>query len=200
YTSWCSPFALQGTSEYYLRASMGTSSFGMTLFFTLSGWVITYHYLEFGWRDAPGATFLRFLFLRLSRLYPVLLLFFALQLKRIAIDSDFYGGHLLRPAIIHFLSLQSWYPAKLNGTLADGDGFSLSWSISREIGMSLLFACAVMAFSRFRRANTILAIGAATYFFAIVLAVLFYGDVAATLAQLPTVYEPLDPGFGWRWF
>src|SRR5262245_42803403 len=150
---------LSTTDERYLRA-LSTSEFGMTLFFTLSGWVITYHYLEFGWKAAPIATTFRFLFLRLSRLYPVYILFMVLQLKRIAIDSSFYGSDWLGPTIIHGLAAQSWYPAVVRGQLADSDGFSVSWSISTEIGMYLMFALALVVCGRFRRPSTAAAIAA----------------------------------------
>jgi len=200
YANWCSPFTLAGLSPYYLSALAASSSFGMTLFFTLSGWVIVYHHADFGWREQPAAAFARFLFLRLSRLYPILLLFLALNFKRVTVDTDFYGEHWLSAALVHLFSVQSWYPVGFKGELADGDGYSLSWSISTEIGMYLMFAAGLAVAGWLRLSRRTLAIGALVYVLAIVAVVLGGHEAAQWLSLLPAVYDPVGPGRAWAWF
>jgi peptidoglycan/LPS O-acetylase OafA/YrhL len=200
YFFWCAPYTTESIPRHLLNAS-NTANFGMSLFFTLSGFVITYHYWNFGWRESPAAAFFRFLFLRLSRLYPVFLLFFALQFKSTSIDGDFFGDRWLSAALIHVFNLESWYPIQFKDALVDGSGYFVSWSISTEIGMYLIFATALVLVGRFtRHVGPVLAATAAIYVGLTLAAVHFNDSVAATLARLPILYDALEPNYAWRWF
>jgi len=200
YFFWCAPYTTESIPRHLLNAS-NTANFGMSLFFTLSGFVITYHYWNFGWRESPAAAFFRFLFLRLSRLYPVFLLFFLLQFKSTSIDADFYGDRWFSAALIHVFNLESWYPIQFKNALVDGSGYFVSWSISTEIGMYLIFATALVLAGRFtRRVGPVLAATATIYVALTVVAVNFNDTVGPALARLPNVYDALEPNYAWRWF
>src|SRR4051812_10918 len=81
YSQWCAPYT-SGTAPAAFQVLFEVDQLGMTLFFTLSGFVITYNYLDMDWRQAPWESLTRFLFLRFSRLYPALMVFFLLILLR----------------------------------------------------------------------------------------------------------------------
>jgi peptidoglycan/LPS O-acetylase OafA/YrhL len=199
YFTWCAPY-VPATAPRPLLNTADSAAYGMTLFFTLSGFVIAYNYWDFGWRDRPVAAFGRFMFLRLSRLYPVLLVYFLITFKRLTIDSSYFGEHWMLPTAANWLSVHTWYPARSHGQLAESIGYAINWSISTEIGMYLMFAAALVLAGRFRRGQTVLAIAAFAYLAAIVVVTLSPGTFAAALANLPAVYEPLDPSAAWRWF
>jgi peptidoglycan/LPS O-acetylase OafA/YrhL len=200
YFQWCAPYSLTAMPSFLLNSG-DTASFGMTLFFTLSGWVITYHYWDFGWRERPGAAFARFLFLRLSRLYPALIVFFLINFKRLAIDSSYFGDDWLLPTAANWLSVHTWYPVKLRGVLAHNFGYSINWSISTEIGMYVIFAggLAVMGWLGICKGRTI-AMAAAIYFGLVIGSFYFKGDVGGAFAALPAVDEPLNSSEAWSWF
>src|ERR1700721_1215027 len=80
YFVWCATFDWQSAPRWLIEL-FHTSDHGMTLFFTLSGFVITYNYFEFGWDETPARSFARFAWLRFSRLYPALLLFIILTIN-----------------------------------------------------------------------------------------------------------------------
>jgi peptidoglycan/LPS O-acetylase OafA/YrhL len=121
YFVWCAPYAVLSAPKFLLDTT-GTSTFGMTLFFTLSGFVIVYDYWDFGWRETPLASFGRFMFLRLSRLYPALLVFLALGFKRLTIEDSYFGPHWLLPTVANWSSLHTWYPLKFNGATVESVG------------------------------------------------------------------------------
>jgi peptidoglycan/LPS O-acetylase OafA/YrhL len=200
YFQWCAPYSVT-TMPPSLINSADTASFGMTLFFTLSGWVITYHYWDFGWREHPGASFARFLFLRFSRLYPVLAVFYLINFKRLAIDTPYFGDDWLFPTAANWLSVHTWYPVKLRGVLAHSFGYSINWSISTEIGMYVIFAggLAVTGWFGILKGRTI-AVAAAIYLGLIIGSLYFKSAVGEALAALPAIYEPLDWATSWTWF
>ena len=115
----------------------------MTLFFTLSGFVIAYNYFDFDWSETPLSSFARFIFLRFSRLYPALLIFILLTINNLNPQQDdpfFYKWYIL-----HLFSLESWVPAKHGGVLPVNGTFSVIWSISTEFAMYIMFAAAMIA-------------------------------------------------------
>lgn len=107
-------------------------------FFVLSGFVIAANYQE---RLAQGFGSLRFLFLRLGRLYP-LHLFTLLLFIPIDIAKDGIGPELLRGVVTNVLLL--------HGTGVN-PGLWLnfpSWSISAEFGAYIVFAVITLGFGR----------------------------------------------------
>src|SRR5580704_12670889 len=74
YAPGAAPFAL-ATAPAWLRTLLATSDYGMTLFFTLSGFVIAYNYLDLPWQTATLRSLATFGWARFSRLYPLLFLF-----------------------------------------------------------------------------------------------------------------------------
>src|SRR5690349_1128988 len=74
YYVWSATYPISSAPSW-LTPLFGTSNYGMTLFFTLSGFVITYNYYDFGWERTPLQSFASFAFRRFSRLYPALLVF-----------------------------------------------------------------------------------------------------------------------------
>jgi peptidoglycan/LPS O-acetylase OafA/YrhL len=135
YGNWCSPYPLS-TNPAWLLPAFDTGGLGMSLFFFLSGIVITYNYADLEWQKNPIASFNTFAVLRFSRLYPALIvfLFLALVLHAAAWPD--------RITLIHLLSVQTWWPMPLDATVAGR--FDLAWSISTEIGMYLMFAGLMM--------------------------------------------------------
>jgi peptidoglycan/LPS O-acetylase OafA/YrhL len=79
YFDWRAPFR-SSTAPPIVAAFFDLDQLGMTLFFTLSGFVIAYNYLDLNWAKSPWRSVVEFAFLRFSRLYPALIVFFLLIL------------------------------------------------------------------------------------------------------------------------
>jgi peptidoglycan/LPS O-acetylase OafA/YrhL len=136
YSHWCAPWPASDTPAVLMFLG-NTGGLAMSLFFALSGFVITYNYADLPWRAAPVRCLKSFTALRLSRLYPALLVFIAFScLFRHAFRD--MGGWI----VVDILSVQSWW---LFPTVASTGGpLAPAWSVSTEIGMYLMFACAMM--------------------------------------------------------
>src|SRR6266852_2844965 len=119
YAVWCAPWQSQ-TTPYQFYWLFGFSDEGMTLFFTLSGFVIAYNYCDFDWSGAPISSFARFIFLRFSRLYPALLIFILLTIN----NSRSRDPSFIKWFALHLFSLESWMPAKYGGVLPVNGTFS----------------------------------------------------------------------------
>lgn len=119
----------------------------MSLFFVLSGFVITYNYADYQWRAEPFSSLWRFVYLRVSRLYPALLLFFVMILYRLP-DADPRAWEV---TALHLFSSQSWFPFVYKGSILAGSRFNIAWSISTEIMMYLMFAVAMITIARWPR-------------------------------------------------
>ena len=145
YSVWIAPWR-SDVAPAYFRAVFDTDQLGMTLFFTLSGFVIAYNYLHFNWASKPGEAFVRFIYLRLSRLYPALLVFLAIVSlgPRLKLNDP----HAAEWVFIHVASVQSWLPFKVNGELPHGSVFFVAWSISTEIMLYLTFSLAMILWRR----------------------------------------------------
>ena len=194
YLIWCAPYDGNQTPQFIIRACSTTDA-GMTLFFTLSGFVIAYNYLGFDWHGRPLGSAIDFVYLRLSRLYPAYLLFFLIAVRRIPADYP------LKASILNFFSMQSWYPLKIDGVLPFAGGYAINWSISTEIGMYLIFVGWVALCSRFR-AKRWLALWLSGIVIVILgLAAAFYADhLAAFLNRLPIASQPTIPTDMAMWF
>ena len=127
---------------------------GVDLFFILSGFVLTWNYLDrmgesFSWRST-----LHFLWLRLSRVWPVYLV--TMHLAALWIIFTLNVGHVPSEAahtltamnyIKQFLLVSLWFSPFFDGTSWDGP----AWSISAEWLAYLLFGALVLVIFRIAR-------------------------------------------------
>lgn len=105
--------------------------FGMSLFFTLSGFVLQYNYgRRFAVEGPPAAV--SFLLARFARLYPLYIAGAALSVSFIP-GTEFFTTPWITAACLTLT--QTW----LNVSGATGDVISGAWSISTEFGLYLLF-------------------------------------------------------------
>lgn len=193
YAVWTAPFDVT-TRPDWVAYLLGDGVLGMTTFFALSGFVITYHYVSLDWVAAPWRSAYTFAVLRLSRLYPALILFFV-----ITFDRSNLGW-----SVLHFASLQSWMPAMLRGRLVEDSVYHVTWSISTEIGFYAAFALVMLVWSRAfllsaRLASIVIFMIAMAY----VVAVLIVADrqpFGVMASWWPGPFEPIDEGMWRRWF
>ena len=129
---------------------------GVDLFFILSGFVLTWNYLDrmgesFSWRST-----LHFLWLRLSRVWPVYLV--TMHLAALWIIFTLNVGHVPSEAagsltamnyVRQFVLVQLWFAPYFDGTSWDGP----AWSISAEWLAYLLFGALVLVIFRIARAT-----------------------------------------------
>lgn len=118
--------------------------FGMSLFFTLSGFVLQYNYgRAFATKSFLG-TAGQFLLARFARLYP---LYFAGMVLSVGFipGSDIFTTPWIAAACLTLT--QTW----LNVSGATGDVISGAWSISTEFGLYLLFIPLARLIARSRR-------------------------------------------------
>ena len=112
---------------------------GMSIFFTLSGFVIALSCSNWDWRGHPGLSLVRLFFYQFARLYPTFLLFAIVIILRSPALRDLSDPQTRANLAIHLLLWQSWLPIKYGGVDASTDWFHVSWSISTECGLYLLF-------------------------------------------------------------
>ncbi len=106
---------------------------GMSLFFILSGFVLTYAYVQ---RGVAGSGYLRH---RFARIYPVYTLAALTTLPFFAEQAAGLGGRQLAFVVLgHVLMLQAWFPA-----LAPLWNFGASWSLSVEAFLYAVFPLAL---------------------------------------------------------
>jgi peptidoglycan/LPS O-acetylase OafA/YrhL len=103
---------------------------GVTFFFVLSGFILTYRYPRLDGR----ADIVRFLQARFARIWPAYVAALIIVLcSATAVLSSFDGNSLSLHVLANLLMIQSWLPT---------DGVSLngpSWSISTEFAFYLMF-------------------------------------------------------------
>ncbi|MGD9619379.1 MAG: acyltransferase family protein [Mycolicibacterium sp.] len=129
---------------------------GVDLFFILSGFVLTWKYLDrMGERWSTKAT-LHFLWLRLARVWPVYLV--TMHLAGAWIIFTLYVGHTPSPAVDQLnatswlrqvLLTQLWFQPYFDGSSWDGP----AWSISAEWLAYLLFGALVLVVFRMASAT-----------------------------------------------
>lgn len=147
YHNWVAPWNTATIPRAFWLFS--TADYGMTLFFTLSGFVITYNYFNLDWDNQPLGSFGWFMYRRISRLYPVLIVF----LLWAGCTNHLFSVVPDSPRIwtfLHVLSIETWVPAQAGGSLPMNSVYNVSWSISTEIGMYLMFAVAMVLKGRLR--------------------------------------------------
>lgn len=139
-----------------LKPVLDRGAQGVDLFFILSGFVLTWNYLDkMGPSFSPRAT-LRFLWLRLARVWPVYLVtmhlavlwvVFTLYVGRFPPDNvdPFNATSYLRQLFL----VQLWFEPYFDGTSWNGP----AWSISAEWLAYLLFGGLVLVIFRIARAT-----------------------------------------------
>ena len=161
---------------------------GVDLFFILSGFVLTWNYLERMGRSWSRRETVHFLWLRLARVWPVYLV--TLHLAVLWIIFTLHVGRVPSPDVAKLtaisyvrqvLLVQLWFEPFFDGTSWDGP----AWSISAEWLAYLLFGLLVLVIFRMKlatRARTL--------------------TLLAFVAQLPPVVLLLTSGFfytPWSW-
>lgn len=129
---------------------------GVDLFFILSGFVLTWTYIDKMGRTWSVRATLRFLWLRLARVWPVYLV--TLHLAALWVVFTLYVGHVpvedLAPynAVSYLRQLflvQLWFEPFFDGTSWDGP----AWSISAEWLAYLMFGPLILVLFRVARAT-----------------------------------------------
>jgi peptidoglycan/LPS O-acetylase OafA/YrhL len=129
---------------------------GVDLFFILSGFVLTWNYLDRMGESFSMKATLHFLWLRLARVWPVYLV--TLHLALAWIIFTLYVGHLPSPVadqlsavsyVRQVLLVQLWFQPFFDGSSWDGP----AWSISAEWLAYLFFGVLVLVICRIARAT-----------------------------------------------
>lgn len=108
-------------------------------FFTLSGYVIALSYCDWNWRERPAFNLVRLFFYRFARLYPAYFVFFIVIVLRSPPLRDLSDPQAHAYLLPHLVLGQAWFPVKYGGELADHDYFHVSWSLSTECALYLMF-------------------------------------------------------------
>ncbi len=129
---------------------------GVDLFFILSGFVLTWNYLDrMGWSWSTRAT-VHFLWLRLARVWPVYLV--TLHLAALWVIFTLHVGHVPSHDVSQLtavsyvrqlLLVQLWFQPYFDGSSWDGP----AWSISAEWLAYLLFGLLVLVIFRMAHAT-----------------------------------------------
>src|SRR5512139_3545163 len=129
---------------------------GVDLFFMLSGFVLTWNYLDRMGESWSWRATLHFLWLRLARVWPVYLV--TMHLAALWMIFTLHVGHIPSPVadqltatnyIRQALMVQLWFVPFFDGSSWDGP----AWSISAEWLAYLLFGVVVLVVFRMRLAN-----------------------------------------------
>src|ERR1700761_332984 len=129
---------------------------GVDLFFILSGFVLAWNYLDRMGRAWTLRATVRFLWLRLARVWPVYLV--TLHLAALWVIFTLHVGHVPSPDadqlsavsyVRQILLVQLWFQPYFDGTSWDGP----AWSISAEWLAYLLFGVLVLVILRMEHAT-----------------------------------------------
>ncbi|CML98699.1 acyltransferase family protein [Mycobacterium tuberculosis] len=129
---------------------------GVDLFFILSGFVLTWNYLDRMGRSWSVRANLHFLWLRLGRGWPVYLV--TLHLAAVWVIFTLHVGHVPSPEagqltaisyVRQILLVQLWFQPYFDGSSWDGP----AWSISAEWLAYLLFGLLILVIFRMKHAT-----------------------------------------------
>lgn len=129
---------------------------GVDLFFILSGFVLTWNYLDRMGRSWSVRANLYFLWLRLARVWPVYLV--TLHLAAVWVIFTLHVGHVPSPEagqltaisyVRQILLVQLWFQPYFDGSSWDGP----AWSISAEWLAYLLFGLLILVIFRMKHAT-----------------------------------------------
>ncbi|HSV48208.1 MAG TPA: acyltransferase [Ramlibacter sp.] len=174
--------------------------YGVTFFFVLSGFILTYNYQAWFAGGVGAPSYWRFQRLRLARIYPIYLVGLLLDtpwhlFERWQAGQLAESGHVFWASwLLNLVGLQAWIPGVPYAMFWN----TPAWSVSAEFFFyaAFPFVCARLA-GAFRRPGAVLwAIGAVvvaqTVLYAAVVWVLNYASqVGAQTQYLITVYNPL---------
>lgn len=133
-----------------------TAAQGVDLFFILSGFVLTWNYLDRMGRSWSVRANLHFLWLRLARVWPVYLV--TLHLAAVWVIFTLHVGHVPSPEagqltaisyVRQILLVQLWFQPYFDGSSWDGP----AWSISAEWLAYLLFGLLILVIFRMKHAT-----------------------------------------------
>jgi peptidoglycan/LPS O-acetylase OafA/YrhL len=161
---------------------MSSGYMGVTLFFVLSGFVLTLNYFD-ALSHPSGPRTWRFAVARFARIYPLYLLILVAILGERAMRGESIQGSLE-----HFLALQAWSPH-------DSEAFAFNgpaWSISVEFFLYACFPIIAIALSRVRSTHTLIMTGLAVL---AVMTSLVIWSIATDDANLPWT----SPASAHRW-
>lgn len=152
---WLNPNAPLPVSDRLIAV---LTSLGMSVFFVLSGFVIHYNYADkFQGALAPAAR--KFATARFSRLYPlyfcglILALFTSGYIWKIPTDPGYAKG-----VLAYLACVQSWFFFTLEGYRLIDILYPLSWAVSTELFLYLLYPLIARAMSRAARPASALAV------------------------------------------
>ncbi|WP_231985430.1 acyltransferase, partial [Mycobacterium sp. E796] len=129
---------------------------GVDLFFILSGFVLTWNYLDRMGRSWSTRATLHFLWLRLARVWPVYLV--TMHLAALWVIFTLHVGHVPSPDaaqltaisyVRQILLVQLWFQPFFDDSSWDGP----AWSISAEWLAYLLFGALVLVILRMKQAT-----------------------------------------------
>jgi peptidoglycan/LPS O-acetylase OafA/YrhL len=169
---------------------LSVTGIGMSIFFTLSGFVIAMSYSHWEWRTQPVLSLTRLFFYRLARLYPAFLLFALVVIVRSPALHELSDPAVQAYLVPHLLLMQDWLPTKFDGQMAPDDRFHVSWSLSVECGLYLLFGLGAVLAAGARRPWAL----AVLFFLATPL--LLYAAWAGRSSLAPSGWSDGD---WWRW-
>ena len=137
-----------------LKALIG-GQYGVTFFFVLSGFILTYNYQSWFGAGVPAAGFWRFQRLRLARIYPIYVVGLLLDTPWHLIERAQAGqladsGHVFWASwLLNLVGLQAWVPGVPYAMFWNAP----AWSVSAEFFFyaSFPFVCAALA----RRIHTL---------------------------------------------
>ena len=144
------------TASTALAPVLNAGAQGVDLFFILSGFVLTWNYLDRMGESWSTRATLRFLWLRLARVWPVYLV--TMHLAAAWIIFTLYVGHIPSLAVDELnatswlrqvLLVQLWFQPYFDGSSWDGP----AWSISAEWLAYLLFGALVLVVFRIASAT-----------------------------------------------
>jgi peptidoglycan/LPS O-acetylase OafA/YrhL len=145
------------------------TTYGMPLFFVLSGFVIHYNYSQLFSTMRTRWAIVEFLGARFARIYPLFICFF---LVGIAVDNMLlwmdHNKLNLFVVLGHSLTLtQSWvYIVIFGDRLVLDNGYGLSWSLSTEFFFYLSYLLLVFYIARLRSVTSVVIAASVTSIFA----------------------------------